>query len=265
MVRWKDWRDIVYTSTFHLVMIVHRLHLYAGVWVLLAAVGCSSSHHSSNDDTGGDGGADASEEAGPSDPFVGSWVCEGTESLTFTEPKGEAPMMSGFASDVTVTANADGSLTATSEAVDGGFSCALKSAVSGSTATLESGQSCMDPDGTNAVYTSGTATLNGVTFAFSRAFTFSGTLTVMAGAAPRPQGGLPDGGVSDGGSSDGGASEGGVSDGGVSDGGVSDGGPHDGGVSDAGGSHDSGAADGGSSQQLQVTGSGTSSGICVKQ
>jgi hypothetical protein len=249
-------------------MIVHRLHLYAVVGVLFAAVGCSSSHHSSNDDTGGDGGGDggfdAGGEAGPSDPFVGSWVCEGTESLTFTKPTGEAPLMSGFASDVTVTANADGSVTATSETVDGGFSCALKSAVSGNTATLESGQSCTDPDGTTDVFTSGTATLSGVTYTFTRAFTFSGSITVMAGATPRPQGGLPDGGVSDGGSSDGGVSEGGTSDGGVSDGGVSDGGPHDGGASDAG-SHDSGAADGGSSQQLQVAGSGTSTGICVKQ
>jgi hypothetical protein len=251
-------------------MIVHRLHLCAALCLVFAAVGCSSSHHSSDDDTGGDGsseagGSEAGGEAGPSDPFVGSWVCEGTESLTFTAPKGEAPLMSGFASDVTVTANADGSVTATSETVDGGFSCALKSAVSGSTATLESGQSCMDPDGTNAIYTSGTATVNGVTYTFSRAFTFSGTLTVMAGATPRPQGGLPDGGGSDSGSPDGGSHDGGTSDGGVSDGGVSDGGPHDGGVSDAGGSHDSGTPDGGSTQQLQVAGSGTSSGICVKQ
>jgi hypothetical protein len=176
-----------------------------------AALGaaCSSSTGGGNGSGGSDSGSGSGSSSGGgdsgADPFVGSWLCTGTDSLTFTEPTGAKPQMNPYATNVTVVDNGDGMQTATGEPADGGPSCSIKETVSGNAASLVSGgQSCMNANGTTTVYTGGTSTLTGsTTYATTRVFTFSGTTTYTP--------------------------------------------------------------DGGSPEQIQVAGSGTSSGTCTKQ
>jgi hypothetical protein len=121
---------------------------------------------------------------GGSNPFVGSWACTGTQSLTFTQPAGAQPQTNNQSFTQTIVANGDGSITATTTG-DAGNGCTFKWTVSGSTATLEANQTCTNTNGVVASYTSGTATVSGTTLTHSNQFTFSGTITAT------PDGGQP--------------------------------------------------------------------------
>jgi hypothetical protein len=171
----------------------HRLVLGSALLVtaLAAMAACSGSTagNGAGSDGGNPDGAGSSSGGGDSasDPFVGSWVCTGTSSLTFTQPAGHKPETDSFTTDVTIVANGDGSETITGQAVDGGPTCVTKATVSGNTATLESGQSCQNANGTTTAYTGGTATLtSSTTYTVTRTFSFSGTVTVT------PDGGSPE-------------------------------------------------------------------------
>jgi len=149
---------------------------------------CSSSSGSGGNGSASDAGGSSS-GGGDSggDPFVGSWVCDGTDSLTFTEPAGAKAQMNSYSTDVTVVDNGDGTQTATGTPADGGASCAIKDTVSGNTANVASGgQPCTAASGITTVYTSGTSTLtSSTTYVVTRVFTFSGMTTYT------PDGGTP--------------------------------------------------------------------------
>lgn len=179
-----------------MVMPSHRLLLCAASLVAAAVVGAACSSGSSGGNASGGSDAGGSSSSGSSsggggdsgaDPFVGSWVCSGTDSLTFTQPAGAKPQMNAYTTDVTVVSNGDGTQTATGEPADGGPSCAIKDTVSGNTANVASGgQSCTSASGITTVYTSGTSTLtSSTTYAVTRVFTFSGMTTYT------PDGGMP--------------------------------------------------------------------------
>ena len=175
----------------------HRLLLGAAslvgaVTLALGAPACSSGSSGGNGSGGSDGGGSSSgSSSGGSgdsgqDPFVGSWVCTGTISTTFTQPAGAKPQTSDYVTDVTVVSNGDGTQTATGEPADGGPTCSIKETVSGDSASIMGSQSCMNANGTTAVYTSGTSTLtSSTTYTAMRAFTFSGTVMYT------PDGGTP--------------------------------------------------------------------------
>jgi hypothetical protein len=103
--------------------------------------------------------------------------------LTFTQPAGAKQETDPFTTNVVIVANADGSQTATVVSADGGAGCALQSAVSGDTATLDPNQSCLGSNGVTASYTSGVNTItSATTYTIDRKFDFTGTVTTDAGA-----------------------------------------------------------------------------------
>jgi len=180
---------------------------------IVAALGagahCSSSSSGGNG-TGGDGGSSSGGSSGGSssggssggtssggsssgsssgggdasaDPFVGDWTCTGDDVLTFTQPAGAKQETDPFTTNVVIVANADGSQTATVLSADGGAGCALQSAVSGDTATLDPNQTCLGANGVTASYTSGVNTITSpTTYTIDRKFGFAGTVTTDAGA-----------------------------------------------------------------------------------
>jgi hypothetical protein len=166
----------------------HRLLLGPAVLLVSAALGsaCSSSSSGGNGsgaDAGGSsssgsssGGSSSSGSDSGADPFVGSWVCTGTDMLTFTMPSGAKPENNPYTTDVTVVSTGSGTQTATGEAADGGPSCAIQEDVSGNGASVVSGgQSCTSSNGAVLVYTGGTSTLLSPTsYSTTRVFTFSG-------------------------------------------------------------------------------------------
>ena len=117
---------------------------------------------------------------GVSDPFVGTWSCTGTDALTPSQPPGAKPVSNSTAVTRRIVDNGDGTATSTSSD-DAGSTCALRSKVSGSNATLESGQSCVVA-GFTLSFTSGTASVSGATLTLSASFTFSGTVTPDGGS-----------------------------------------------------------------------------------
>jgi hypothetical protein len=122
-------------------------------------------------------------DAGSSDPFVGTWQCSATTNLTITTPPGVRPSQSMTSTTIAIVDNGDGTITAT-RTNDAGASCATRSTVSGSNATLQSGQMCAF-EGLTLTLTSGSANVMGNTLVSSRMYTFSGVLTFT-----------PDGGMS---------------------------------------------------------------------
>jgi hypothetical protein len=180
-------------------------------FLALLPLACSSSSSTSDGSgspgpgnrSGGDGGSsspsndggsstptnpDSGSVVGPSgdaggggDPLVGTWSCTAQNSLTFTKPAGAPPQSATSQSQVRITANGDGTITA--ETVDdaGGSACPLKYTQSGDSAQLESGQSCSFGTNGTAQYTTGTVTVNGHQLTSTIDYTFSGTVTTDAG------------------------------------------------------------------------------------
>ncbi|MGD0525501.1 MAG: hypothetical protein ABSE49_10175 [Polyangiaceae bacterium] len=147
----------------------------------------SSGGGSGSSSGGGSGSSSGGEDGGAADPFVGTWVCSGTETNTYTQPAGKAATTDAYTDDVTITSNGDGTQTASSLPADGGASpCVTKSTVSGDTSTLETGTTCMNANGTTTTWTGGSATLtSSTTFMANRTYTFSGSVTYT------PDGGSP--------------------------------------------------------------------------
>jgi hypothetical protein len=125
----------------------------------------------------------ASSKAGAPDPLVGTWQCTTTNNLTVTMPPGVRPAQSMTSATVAIVDNGDGTITAT-RTNDAGANCATRSTVSGSNATLQSGQTCAFGNLT-LTFTNGNANVMGNTLVSTRWYTFSGMLTYT-----------PDGGVS---------------------------------------------------------------------
>ncbi len=116
-----------------------------------------------------------------SGPFVGSWTCTGTDALTPSKPAGAQPVSNPTSSTRTVVDNGDGTITSTSMN-DAGATCVLKSTVSGSMTTLESGQTCVSK-GITLSFTSGMGSVSGTTLTVSASFTYSGSATTDGGTA----------------------------------------------------------------------------------
>jgi hypothetical protein len=146
----------------------YRTYLLAAL--LPGAAGCPS--------------ASSGADAGPSNPFVGTWQCLATSSLTVTTPPGVEPTRSTTSVTISIVDNGDGTITAT-RSRDGGASCMTKSTVSGPNATLQAGQMCAF-EGLTLTLTSGSANVMGNTLVSSRMYTFDGMLTFA-----------PDGGMSE--------------------------------------------------------------------
>jgi hypothetical protein len=109
-----------------------------------------------------------------SSPFSGTWACTVNETLTFTQPPGTATQTTASSQNLAITASGDGTIVGTT-VTDGGVSCKLKYTTSGSTATLENGQTCA-PQNLSLTYQSGTATVNGSTMTANVAYAFSGSI-----------------------------------------------------------------------------------------
>jgi hypothetical protein len=134
----------------------------------------------------GHGSSGASSDGAPSpDPWVGTWDCTGSQTLSFQFEAGTMSSDTSYtAATMTITDDGDGTVTATLTA-DSGPTCTRKLTVSGDTATLESGQSCTF-EGLTFTYTSGSAMLSGTSFIVTTELTLDGTVTVLT------EGGSPD-------------------------------------------------------------------------
>jgi hypothetical protein len=116
------------------------------------------------------------------DLFVGNYLCTATTNLVFSSPPGTPANVATATSGAAISANQDGSITATAEGVVG-TTCALVSTISGNTATLQAGQSCtVANDGTTLlfVYSTGTATLANDVVTASSTFSFTGSDSALA-------------------------------------------------------------------------------------
>jgi hypothetical protein len=102
-----------------------------------------------------------------------------SEDLTFTTPPNSAPENVPDYQTISIVANSDGSIAGTT-VTSSGKSCALKYTTSGSTATLQQGQTCSPVD-LSLTYSQGTATVNGTNLEVTLGYAFSGTLTSDAG------------------------------------------------------------------------------------
>jgi hypothetical protein len=120
---------------------------------------------------------------GPSDPFVGTWVCTGTDDLTVTMPAGIPPVTESTASTIVIVDDGSGTISAT-RSTEGGAGCVTRSTVAGSNATLESGQTCTSGGLTLSLVSGGANVMDG-TMVSSRRYSLSGTLSY------NPDGGMP--------------------------------------------------------------------------
>jgi hypothetical protein len=119
--------------------------------------------------------ASSSPDAGSPDPLAGTWQCTTTNNLTVTMPPGVHPAQSMTSATVAVVDNGDGTITAT-RTNDAGANCVMRSTVSGSKATLQSGQTCAFGTLT-LTFTGGSSNAMGNALVSSRSYTFSGMLT----------------------------------------------------------------------------------------
>jgi hypothetical protein len=104
-------------------------------------------------------GETTSPGAGTTDPFVGSWACSDQLTVNFTSPPGFPQQTQSQMTKLTITA-ASGVLTATKE-TDGGANCKVMFTSSGSSASLNDGQTCATAQGLTITYKSGSATVSG--------------------------------------------------------------------------------------------------------
>jgi hypothetical protein len=130
------------------------------------------------------GSAPSSSSGGGSlDPFVGTWVCTGTDDLTVTTPPGIPPVTESTASTIVIVDDGSGTISAT-RSTEGGAGCVTRSIVAGSNATLESGQTCASGGLTLTLLSGGANVMDG-TMVSSRRYSLSGTLSYV------PDGGMP--------------------------------------------------------------------------
>jgi hypothetical protein len=154
----------------------HSLGLpFSCVAVAVCEIAACSTHHPSTGPVP-DGGA-------VSDPFVGTWVCTGTDDLTITMPAGIAPLTESTAATIVIVDNGTSTLSAT-RSTEGGAGCVTHSIVAGSNATLESGQTCTS-GGLTLTFVDGSANAMDGTMVSSLRYSLSGTLTFT------PDGGMP--------------------------------------------------------------------------
>jgi hypothetical protein len=111
-------------------------------------------------------------------PFDGQWACTVTDVLTFTTPPGSTAETNTTSPTLTIVADLVGDLTVTG-LTDAGSTCPLNFTSSGSTATLEAGQTCTA--GLSLGYTKGTASVSGSALTASVSYTFSGAATPVEG------------------------------------------------------------------------------------
>lgn len=133
--------------------------------ILLFSTACSSS-------SGGaaDGGTS-------SDPFVGTWNCNGSSTTTFSQPPNTPPSTANDAATAVITDDGTGNLTQVRTVEDAGITCTLHSKLNsdGKSTTLDMGQTCMSANGGTLSYTSGGATLTSpTTYTSSSTWSYSG-------------------------------------------------------------------------------------------
>jgi hypothetical protein len=133
-------------------------------WLAVASLallaGCSSNGSSSSGSS--------------SDPFVGTYSCSNSYTLTYTTPAGAKPTTGTSSFTNVVVDDGDGTYTSTSTG-DAGTSCTLKHSYSGSSSTLVNGQTCTF-GGLVYTYTAGTASISGKTVTTSNQWSFTGTV-----------------------------------------------------------------------------------------
>jgi hypothetical protein len=129
------------------------------------------------------GSSGSSFDGGTADPFVGTWVCTGTDDLTITTPTGIPPVTESTAATIVIADDGSSTISAT-RSTEGGAGCVTQSIVAGSNATLESGQTCTSGGLTLTLVSGGANVMNG-TLVSSRRYTLSGTLTYT------PEAGMP--------------------------------------------------------------------------
>ena len=149
---------------------------FARVAVVLAAcLAAACSTHS--------GSAPPPSDGGTANPFVGTWVCTGTDDLTVTTPAGIPPVTESTAATIVIVDDGSSTISAT-RSTEGGAGCVTRSIVAGSNATLESGQTCMGGGLTLALVSGGANVMDG-TMVSSLRYSLAGTLSYV------PDGGMP--------------------------------------------------------------------------
>lgn len=105
--------------------------------------------------TGGNNGGSGTDVSA----FVATWICQEHQTITIN---GKPTNASANDVAVVITANANG--------IQAGQSCPISFTVSGTTATLEPGQSCLDSGGNTITSTGGTITVDGKSLTASLTF-----------------------------------------------------------------------------------------------
>jgi hypothetical protein len=119
-------------------------------------------------------------------PFVGTWSCTETVSLSVTQPVGYQPQPLTEALTLTITDGGGNNLTV-SGGDDAGAACKVTwttSGTNGTTATPSSGQSCTTK-GFTLISTGGTYTVNGNQLTGTGTSSFTGTVTDARGQTIR--------------------------------------------------------------------------------
>jgi len=152
----------------------------------------------SGDAGGGGSSSGGSSGGGGASSFLGTWSCQETSTLTNTSP-GAGPMTRIQPTVWTITAGANGQIAiaattpAGAYAPDGGIPCNFDATISGSTATLPAGQTCISPpitgsDGHTDTYTStlscGSVMVSGNTMTYT-------IIGSVVGNSPSPGGSGP--------------------------------------------------------------------------
>jgi hypothetical protein len=142
------------------------------VWILASLVACSDKDTSL-----------------PPSEFAGTFSCTNTQTTTFTQPASVSPATRTLATTSTGTDLGGGKLswkTVPKDPSTTAASCELHFATQGSSATLDSGQSCdlaSDQGTFSVVYKSGKLTISGNTVTGDFTGEFSGTLLAQHLAA----------------------------------------------------------------------------------
>jgi hypothetical protein len=125
----------------------------------------------------------------PPSEFAGTFSCTNTQTTTFTEPAGVSPSTKSIATTSTGTDLGSGKLgwkTVPKDPSTTAASCQLNFTTQGSSATLDSGQSCdlaSDQGTFTVIYKSGTMTISGNTLTGNFTGEFSGSLLAQRVAA----------------------------------------------------------------------------------
>jgi hypothetical protein len=144
-----------------------KLRIDGLLFCVIACAACTGDSTSSTTTTGG----------GTADPFVGKWACSEAISLTFTSPPGASPINETEMTTISI-AGSGGALAASKE-TDSGSNCKLSITSSGSSASLNDGQTCTTKNGISIAYKAGSATVTGNSMNSTFDFDASGTISHM--------------------------------------------------------------------------------------